>query len=119
MSKERVKQKIDSNQPIRPAMTPEARENQLINLATNLAEKQLKEGTASSQVIIHYLKQATLKAQIELEKIKMENKLMEAKIDSLKSNVLSREMYEQLLKVFSKYSGNLNQEEDYSNEEIF
>ncbi len=116
MPRERLKQEIESTQPIRPAMTPEARENQLINLATNLAEKQLREGTASSQVIIHYLKQATLKAQIELERIKMENKLIEAKIASLKANELSKEMYERLLKVFSKYSGNLNQEENYDDE---
>ena len=39
---------------IRPALTPEARENQMIALAVDLAEKQLLEGTASSQVITHH-----------------------------------------------------------------
>ena len=50
---------------IRPAMSPEARENQMIALAVDLAEKQLLEGTASSQVITHYLKLGTTKEKIE------------------------------------------------------
>ena len=55
------------NDKIRPALTPEARENQLIYLATNLAEQQLLDGTASSQVITHYLKLGSTKERIEKE----------------------------------------------------
>ena len=59
-----------SSSKIRPALSPEAREQQLISLAVDLAEQQLREGTASSQVISHYLKQSTMKSQLELEKLR-------------------------------------------------
>ena len=59
---------------IRPALSPEARENQMISLAVDLAEKQLIEGTASSQVITHFLKLGTTKAELEKEKLRKENK---------------------------------------------
>ena len=62
----------------RPALSPDARENQLISLAVDLAEKQLREGTASSQVITHFLKQSTAKAELEKEKLRKENLLLVA-----------------------------------------
>ena len=62
----------------RPALTPESRENQLVSLAINLAEKQLREGTASSQVITHYLKLGSTQAKLEQEKLKQENELLKA-----------------------------------------
>lgn len=55
----------ESSRMMRPALTPEARENQLVSLAVDLAEKQLREGTASSQVITHYLKLGSTKERIE------------------------------------------------------
>ena len=70
---------------VRPALTPESRENQLIALSVDLAEKQLREGTASSQVITHFLKLGSTKNQLELEKIRHENALLEAKTQSLQS----------------------------------
>ena len=63
-----------SNKKLRPALTPEARENQLISLAMDQAEQQLMDGTASSQVITHFLKLATSKTALEKEKLKKENK---------------------------------------------
>ena len=60
----------------RPAMSPDARENQMINLAVDLAEKQLEEGTASSQVITHFLKLGSSKERLEREKLEEENKLL-------------------------------------------
>ena len=55
-----------------PAKTPEARENQCINMAMNLAAERLAEGTASSQIICHFLKAGALKTQYELEKLRSE-----------------------------------------------
>lgn len=53
MAKGKAVKRSGEHQMMRPALTPEARENQLISLASDLAEKQLREGTASSQVITH------------------------------------------------------------------
>ena len=58
----------------RPALSPEARENQMIALAVDLAEQQLRDGTASAQVITHFLKLGTSKAELEKEKLRQENK---------------------------------------------
>ena len=74
-----------SSRKIRPALTPEARENQMISLAVDLAEKQLLEGTASSQVITHFLKLGSTKAQVEKELLERQRDLAAAKTDSLKS----------------------------------
>ena len=69
----------------RRATTPEARENQLISLAVDLAEKQLREGTASSQVISHYLKLGTSREQLEQERLRRENKLLEARVEAIEA----------------------------------
>ena len=67
----------------RPALTPEAREKQLIALAVDLAEKQLIEGTASAQVISHFLKLGSSKETLEKEKLEEENKLLRARTKAL------------------------------------
>lgn len=90
---------------IRPALTPESRENQLIALSVDLAEKQLREGTASSQVITHFLKLGSTKNQLELEKIRHENALLEAKTQSLQSAKHVEELYENALNAMKDYSG--------------
>lgn len=93
-----------SSKKRRPALTPEARENQLVSLAVDLAEKQLLEGTASSQVITHFLKIGSTKAQIELEKLKQENKLLEAKTESIQSAQRIEELYANAIKAMKEYS---------------
>ena len=75
----------ESSRMMRPALTPEARENQLVSLAVDLAEKQLREGTASSQVITHYLKLGSTKERIEKEILEKQKELIEAKTQNLKS----------------------------------
>lgn len=92
---------------LRPADTPEARENQMIALATNLAEKQLIEGTASSQVITHYLKLGSTKERLELEKLKRENRLLEAKSEALESAARVEELYAEAIKAFGIYHGDI------------
>ena len=99
---------ISSKEPkrrIRPATTPEARENQMISLAEDLAEKQLLEGTASSQVITHYLKLGTMKARLELEREKKEIELITAKTENLQSAKHIEELYMEALNAMRSYGG--------------
>lgn len=88
-----------------PASTPEIREHQLISLAVDLAEKQLSEGTASSQVITHYLKLASTKETLEKEKLRQENELLKARTDSLKSAKNVELLYKEALAAMRTYSG--------------
>lgn len=88
-----------------PARTAQGREDQLINLAVDLAEKQLREGTASSQVVVHYLKLATEKEKLEREKIRQENSLLSAKTVALESEQRVEELYLGAIKAMRKYSG--------------
>lgn len=104
-----------TNQPTRrrpPATTPEARENQLISLAVDLAEKQLSEGTASSQVISHYLKLGSTKERLEKERLMKENELLTAKTEALKSSKRVEELYKDALSAMRSYSGQ-ERSEDY------
>lgn len=94
-------------------MTPEARENQLISLAVDLAERQLSEGTASAQVITHYLKLATTKERLEKEKLARENELLKAKTDAMQSQKKSEELYEKAIIAMRSYSG-MEIEDDYA-----
>lgn len=89
----------------KPASTPEARENQMIAYAVDLAEKQLREGTASSQVITHYLKLATSKERLEREKLELEKELLVAKTEALQSSKKVEELYGKALAAMSVYSG--------------
>ena len=92
----------ESSRMMRPALTPEARENQLVSLAVDLAEKQLREGTASSQVITHYLKLGSTKERIEKEILEKQKELIEAKTQNLKSIENSEKLYaDALSRVFS------------------
>lgn len=96
-----------SDEPIHspPAGTPESRENQLIALAVDLAEKQLREGTASSQVITHYLKLGSTKEKMEKEMMAEQIKLLTAKTEALKSAKHVEELYAEAMAAFRNYSG--------------
>ena len=99
---------------IRPALTPEAREEQLISLATNLAEQQLIDGTASSQVITHYLKMGSTKERLERKIMEGQANMLSAKAEVLRSEKRVEELYADALKAMRKYSG---QEEIIEDEE--
>lgn len=101
-----------SKRKIRPALTPEARENQLISLAVDLAEKQLMEGTASSQVISHYLKLGSSKYQLEKRKLARETELLEAKTESLQSAQRVEELYAEAMEAFKGYRSSSEDVED-------
>ena len=96
-----------------PATTPEARENQMIALAFDLAEKQLIDGSASSQVITHYLKLATTREQIEKEKLQLEKELLKARTDTIESAKRVEELYANALNAMRGYQGTEVDEEEY------
>ena len=108
--------KVKTSEPvkkIRPALTPEARENQMISLAVDLAEKQLQEGTASSQVITHYLKLGSMRERLEREKLAEENKLLRARTKSIEEAADMKDLYEKAIKAMQRYSGNGDNDEEY------
>jgi len=95
----------------RPASTPEGRENQLISLAADLAEKQLMDGSASAQVVTHLLKLGSTRERAEQERLKNENLLLSAKIEQMSSAKRIEELYETALNAMRSYSG--QEIEDY------
>lgn len=98
---------INSNgdRKIRPALTPEAREDQMISLAIDLAERQLIEGTASSQVITHFLKLGSSRERLEQETLRKNQELIEAKKENLNSTKTQEELYKNALVAMRMYSG--------------
>lgn len=94
-----------SKQLYRPALTPEARENQLIALAVDEAEYQLRNHTASSQVITHFLKLATAKEKLEQERLKGEIELQKAKVKALDNAEEIKVLYENAIKAMRSYGG--------------
>lgn len=97
---------------IRPATNPEARENQLISLAIDLAEKQLMEGTATSQVITHYLKLGSTKERIEKEILERQKDLLEAKTKALEAQQRMDELYSKAIEAMRRYSGDMSYEDE-------
>ena len=106
MAKVNTKKSSGKTNGIRPALTPEARENQLIYLATELAEQQLRDGTASSQVITHYLKLGSTKERIEKEILEKQKELITAKTEALQSAKRIEELYTDAIAAMRRYSGN-------------
>lgn len=96
----------NSGMKSRPGLTPESRENQLISLAIDLAEKQLKEGSASSQVISHFLKLGSTTSMMEKVILEKNIDLITAKTDAIKSGKVIEELYTNALAAMRSYSGN-------------
>ena len=102
-----VSQKRNNKQhrPARPAMTPEAQENYMVSLAVDLAETQMRDGSASAQVVSHYLKLGSTRERLEQERLSRENELLEAKVEALASAKNVEELYSQALSAMRSYSG--------------
>lgn len=100
-----------SSKKIRPALTPEAREKQMISLAVDLAERQLIEGTASSQVITHYLKLGSSREKKEQERLEEENNLLRAKVKAIDSTDEMKTLYKDAIEAFRTYSGHGDEDE--------
>lgn len=111
-------EKKKSRRDFAPARTPEARENQLISLAFDLAEEKLKDGSASSQLITHFLKLITTREQLENDRLRAELEVANAKVEHMKSQSTSKDLYEKALRAFCTYSGtNFEEEDDLENDE--
>src|SRR5574344_2866959 len=105
MKKAKTVTSSDSSRKIRSALSPEARENQMISLAMALAEQQLLAGTASSQLITEFVKRGSTKARIEQEILEEQKQLIEAKTQSLQSAKNIEELYVKALEAMKNYSG--------------
>lgn len=93
----------------RPATTPEGRENELVSAATDLAEEQIRNGTASSQVITHYLKLGSTRERLEQQRLAHENELTRVKIEALESQKRVEELYMEALSAMRSYAGNMSE----------
>lgn len=105
-----------NNKPMRPALNPEMREQQLISLAVDLVEQRLRDGTASAQETTHFLKLASQKNKIELERAKLENELIKAKTQSINDQADMKTLYLDAINAMKRYSGHrsdVEEEEDY------
>ena len=111
MAKVKSSKSEPSRKCIRPALTPEARENQMISLAIDLVEKRLLDGSASSQETTHFLKLATTKAKLEKEILEKQKELLAAKTESIKSAKRVEELYSKALKAMQNYQGNSDPDE--------
>lgn len=105
MAKVKITNMSEQPKKIRRALTPEARENQLVHLATDLAEQQLRDGTASSQVITHYLKLGSSKDRLEREILEKQKELMMAKTEAIQSAKRVEELYANAIVAMRSYKG--------------
>ena len=101
----------------RPATTPEGREQQLVALAVDLAEQQMRDGTASAQVITHFLKLASSRERLEQQRLELENRLVQAKTDELASRAQQEDLYNKAIAAMRRYSGGATQEDEYDDED--
>lgn len=113
MAKVKILNSKDEQQKVRPALTPEGRENQLITLAYNLVEQRLLDGTASAQETTHFLKLASSKALVEKEILERQKDLITAKTEQLQSQKRVEELYANAIKAMKEYSGHGGQEDEY------
>lgn len=111
MRKVKAEPSSESPKRMRPALTPDARENQLISLAMDLVERRLLEGTASSQETTHFLKLASSKERLEKEKLENQNELLKAQAEAVKSAQHGEEIYSKALDAMRRYSGHGDSEE--------
>lgn len=106
-----------SSQKSPPARTPEAEEREMINLAMKQARKQLENGTASSQIVTHFLNLATQKAQLERDKLRAETEMAKAKVEVMQSQKKSEELYKKAIDAFKSYGGGLGSISDSDEDE--
>ena len=100
----------------RTPLTPEGRENQMISLAMDLAEQQLRDGTASSQLITEFVKRGCTKARIEKELLEKQRDLAAAKAESIKAADRLEELLPKVMKAMGRYRGEDDEEEEFDDE---
>jgi hypothetical protein len=97
----------------RPATTVEEKENQLLGLATDLAEQHLREGTASSQLLTQILKQSSPRETLERQRLQAEVKLLEARVEALSQAGRMEELYSEAIRAMRSYSGQEDPDDQY------
>lgn len=112
MKKAQIKSTSEKPRKSRAALTPEARENQLMSLATDLVEQRLRDGTASSQEVSTIIRLCSTKARLENEILKLNQKLIAAKTEAVESNKDLKQMYRDAVKAMRRYSGQ-GSDDDY------
>lgn len=95
----------------KPAKTPEARELEMVSLAYDLAEDQIRNGTASSQVLTQFLKLGSSREQLEQERLRHENELTKVKIEAIESQARMEELYGEAIRAMRSYAGDIPAEE--------
>ena len=105
-----------STKRMRPALSPEAREQQLMSLAYDLVEQRLLDGTASSQETTYFLKASAAKSRLEVERQRLENELIRAKTEQIQSQKRVEELYANAIKAMRQYSGHGSDLEDEDDE---
>ena len=103
----------ESKTKLRPALSPEAEEAQMISLAMDCARQQLMDGTASSQVITHFLKLGTEREKLERERLAHENKLIKAKTEEIEDRKEMKQIYADAIAAMKRYQGRDDDVEDY------
>ena len=113
MAKVKKADSKNTTRKIRPALTPEARDNQMIALAVDLVQQRLLDGTASSQETTHFLKLGSMKNRLEMEKLQEENRLLKARTEALQSAKRVEELYSEAIKAMRRYSGQGSDDNEY------
>lgn len=101
-----------NSKPMRPALNPEMREQQLISLAVDLVEQRLRDGTASAQETVHFLKLASQKAKHDTERAALENELIKAKTQAIHDQADMKTLYKDAIEAMKRYSGNSSRSYD-------
>lgn len=113
MARVKSPESYNSNtKPMRPALTPEARENQLISLAVDLVEQRLRDGTASAQETTHFLKLASRRAKLDTEMAEAELELKRAKTKALNDQADIKQLYTDAIAAMKRYGGHINQPDE-------
>ena len=112
MARQKAVSSSNVRPPLKPAYTPEARENQMVALAMDLVEQRLRDGTASSQETTHFLKLVSSRAKLEQERLKLENELVAAKTKALANAEEIKVLYEDAIKAMRRYAGHGDEEYD-------
>lgn len=113
MKKTIKESEVSSTKQMRPALTPEGRENQLAAMAYDLVEKRLREGTATSQETTHFLKMGSINSKLEREKLRLEIELTKAKTESIKNSGNTDQRVAEAMAAFSRYGGHRDESKDY------
>lgn len=96
----------------KPATSPEEREQEIASQAYDLAEEQIRGGTASSQVVTHFLKMGSTRERLEQQRITHENELLQVKREAIENQARIEELYTHAIEAMRSYSGSALPEGD-------